>query len=607
MPSAKRKRGVAADADSTPRRRRTADDESNENDELDHTPSKQETPTKRQNVSRSLADDLRRTQIKDTANGGAKGQETPRSQRRVAFDTPTKPHEDEDFPNETPTIVKSADRSARRKSARRLLFRQIDGDQSDEDSNEEDELAREIFDEEEAEEERQEEEEQVEIPEPSAVPDTPSKRGRGRPKGSKNKQRKHSPPPEGVPPHELYFYQNRPGGSKTSNNTLASHQILNHEEYFEQMSKYEDPHQEDMEFLLELHMRSFEQWVYELDNDFNICLYGYGSKRRLATEFAAHLYHYRMARSPNTNSKNSPKIIIVNGYNPTLTPKDILLTILSALLPSSVKLPSTPPLLHSLLETTLATNPPSVPITLIVNSIDSPSLRRPASQTLLTTLAANKHMHMLATADTPTFPLLWDLSARSQLRFLFHDCTTFASFAGVELDAVDAFADVIGRSSRRLAGRDGVGYVLRSLPENARGLFRILVAEQIATAVEVEDDDVGMGAGRAFGTLDDDDDDPFQDAALAPDTPSKRGRGKKGAEKNVLDAVAPAVGVEYRVLYHKAVEEFVCSNEMSFRTLLKEFHDHQMVESRKDAGGTERLWVPFRREDLEALLEELVE
>ncbi|KAK8167268.1 origin recognition complex subunit 2-domain-containing protein [Phyllosticta citribraziliensis] len=592
------------DASALPRRADGLDHEDHENDELDPTPSQQETPTKRQNVSRNLANDLRRAQAKDTANGGAKEQETPRSQRRVAFDTPTKPHEDEEAPNATPTILKSADRSARRKSARRLLSRQLNDDQSDEDSDEEDELAREIYDEEEGEDEGEEEEDQVKIPEPSAVPDTPSKRGRGRPKGSKNKTRKNSPPPEGVPPHELYFYQNRPGGGKTSNNTLASHQVLNHDEYFAQMSKYEDPHQDDIEFLHELHGRSFDQWVYELENDFNICLYGYGSKRRLAMDFATHLYHYRMATA--ASSKNSPKIIIINGYNPTLTPKDILLTILSSLLPSSVKLPSTPPLLHSLLETTLATNPPSKPLTLIVNSIDSPSLRRPASQTLLTTLAANKHFHMLATADTPTFPLLWDLSARSQLRFLFHDSTTFASFAGVELDAVDTFADVLGRSSRRLAGRDGVGYVLRSLPENARGLFRILVAEQIAAAVEVEDDDVGLGSGGAFGALDDDDD-PFNDAALAPDTPSKRGRGRKGAEKNAMDAVVPAVGVEYRVLYHKAVEEFVCSNEMGFRTLLKEFHDHQMIESRKDAGGTERLWVPFRREDLEALLEELVD
>ena len=88
-----------------------------------------------------------------------------------------------------------------------------------------------------------------------------------------------------------------------------------------------------------------------------------------------------------------------------------------------------------------------------------------------------------------------------------------------------------------------------------------------------------------------------------------RGRPPKKAEKPrpiPKPVVSGPEGVEYRTLYHKAVEEFVCSSELNFRTLLKEFHDHQMIESKKDAVGTERLIVPFRREELEGILEELV-
>lgn len=45
-------------------------------------------------------------------------------------------------------------------------------------------------------------------------PETLSKRGRGRPKGAKNKR---SPTPEGhIPPEERYFYQNRPGPPQVS-------------------------------------------------------------------------------------------------------------------------------------------------------------------------------------------------------------------------------------------------------------------------------------------------------------------------------------------------------------------------------------------------------
>lgn len=39
---------------------------------------------------------------------------------------------------------------------------------------------------------------------------------------------------------------------------------------------------------------------------------------------------------------------------------------------------------------------------------------------------------------------------------------------------------------------------------------------------------------------------------------------------------------------------------MTFR-----FHDHQMIQSRKDALGTEMLSVPFRKEELETILEDI--
>lgn len=36
------------------------------------------------------------------------------------------------------------------------------------------------------------------------------------------------------------------------------------------------------------------------------------------------------------------------------------------------------------------------------------------------------------------------------------------------------------------------------------------------------------------------------------------------------------------------------------------FHDHQMIQSRKDVLGTEMLSVPFRKEELETILEDIV-
>lgn len=65
-------------------------------------------------------------------------------------------------------------------------------------------------------------------------------------------------------------------------------------------------------------------------------------------------------------------------------------------------------------------------------------------------------------------------------------------------------------------------------------------------------------------------------------------------------------GVAYNTLYQKAVEDFICSSEMGFRGLLKEFLDHEMVVARRDGAGGEVLGTPFRREELEVVLEGLI-
>jgi origin recognition complex subunit 2 len=197
---------------------------------------------------------------------------------------------------------------------------------------------------------------------------------------------------------------------------------------------------------------------------------------------------------------------------------------------------------------------------------------------MLARLATHASINLICTVDTPNFALLWDVGLKTQYKFLFHDATTFASY-DAEIDVVESVNELLGRSGRHVGGRDGVGFVLRSLPENARSLYRILVIEQLALAF-MED---GLGD---------------EDEEIA--TP----RNKKVAQAKATISESNQ-GVEYRVLYHKAVQEFVCSSEVGFRTLLKEFHDHQMIESKKDAMGTERLWVPFRQEELESLAEDL--
>ena len=503
----------------------------------------------------------------------------------------------------------NADRSARRKSARTLIERTVAGDLSDDSGiADEDDLAKQIWEEEEEErpgdgEEREDDEAGEDnedvgkgqadvISEAEATPTaTPSKRGPGRPKGA---QRKRSPtPPTDLPAHEQYFFHNRPGKIKTSANTLSSASLLSHSDYHDRMSTYEDSHASSIAFLHALHTRAFPQWVFELSESFSICLYGYGSKRGLVTSFARYLHS-------SNGGASSPITVIVNGYNPTCTPTQVLNTIISTLTPPlQHPLPSQAPALLSRLLTHLTAHTPAQPIYLLLNSIDAPPLRKPATQALLASLAAHPSIRLLATADQPSFPLLWDLTLLTQYNFVFHDATTFVSYddgkgTGEAGGVVDAVHELMGRKGVGRRGREGVNWVLRSLPENARGVFRVLVGELLSLDADDMDGQDGLG-DRDNGVNDFDDADDF----YIGDTPAKRTKRQRGNTEETF-------GVEYKALYQKCVEEFLCSSEMAFRTLLKEFHDHQMIVSRRDDSGSEELGVPMRREELEGVLEDLI-
>ncbi|KAG6057106.1 hypothetical protein E4U17_001667 [Claviceps sp. LM77 group G4] len=466
------------------------------------------------------------------------------------FATPVKARENEAA---TPKR-KAADRSARKKSARVLIENVVgDGLDSDEEDVDDDMLMREIYDEDSNGEEDLDEED-VRI----AGDATPSKKGL---KGPGRTRRARSPtPPRDLPPHELYFTHNKPGRPKTSDNTLGSVAMLTHDEYFSVVhgSSYIDRHSADVEYLENLHAELFPQWVFELSQGYSICLYGFGSKRNLLQKFARYLSQSHGASNDDTPLSRY-KTIIVNGYTHTTTLREILTCISTAVDPS-LKPPSSsvPAMLSSILVQLSLTG---LTLTIIVNSIDAHPLRKPGTQSLLSQLASHPQINLVCSVDTPDFSLLWDIGIRSAFNFLFHDCTTFAPLS-VELDVVDEVHELLGRQARRVNGREGVAFVLKSLPENAKKLFQLLIGEVLIA---------GMGDEGASSAREDE-----------------------------------AAGVEYRMVYNKAVEEFICSSEMAFRTLLKEFHDHQMITSRKDALGTELLSVPFQKDELEAILEDLM-
>ena len=346
-------------------------------------------------------------------------------------------------------------------------------------------------------------------------PELPASRGRQKRK-RKIQEKYVLPPLEG---YESYFEQHRPG-NKTSNNTLANLPQLDLEEYHRLLREYDSelPHAAERAMLMDVHRENFGQWAFELSQGFNVILYGYGSKRQLLMEFASKVW------SP----KN--RVVVVNGYVATLTTRDILNTMFTAILGEDHnQKPGSNPneMLDRLIELLDGGDdsifPRDARITLILHSIDGESLRLERHQSLLSRLAAQPRISLVTSIDHIKAPHLWDSAKISQFNFLWHDATTFTPYSSLEA-SVDELLYMGG--SGRVGGTKGAKYVLASLPQNAKELYRILVSHQLQA---MEDDGTGG------------------------------------------DVAGEQYGIEYKVFYQMAMEEFICSNDMAFRTLLKEY------------------------------------
>ncbi|KIX09691.1 uncharacterized protein Z518_00772 [Rhinocladiella mackenziei CBS 650.93] len=513
---------------------------------------KQETPSK--NKGRGAIGTVLHEEDND------EGSPTPKSNgRTLLFSTPRK----EKSVVSTPSKPGRADRSAKRKSAQALAEAQDEDDWDGQRA-----LAREILEDEEAADRENVEQIVDDATEGDAATPVKTPGKRGRPKGAKNKR---SPTPDGdIAPEERYFFQTRSGPPQVSGNKFDSVKLLTYEEYFEQIQSYKDRHASNQVQLMKLHARSFPQWQFELAEGFGLCLYGYGSKRQLVNNFAEWICK---------RSKAPPRIVVVNGYTPKLNVRGILKTVASAIWEEDqhLQLVGQPQEMLDTLFSHLTNHPPDGQLMVMINSIDASALRGSSTQAIMARLARHPLVHFIATADSPTFPVLWNSSLLDQFKFVFHDCTTFSPYTA-EINVVDEVHELLGRKRLRVGGKEGVGFVLKSLPENARNLYRLLLSEILSVLA-----DGGVG-----GTADEEDDAKTR----RPTKPSRE--------------AADEVGIEYRTLYQKASEEFICSSSMNFQFLLKEFHDHQMVTSRRDASGTEVLGIPLSREEMEAVLEDLV-
>ncbi|KAG7664836.1 ORC2 [[Candida] subhashii] len=326
--------------------------------------------------------------------------------------------------------------------------------------------------------------------------------------------------------------------------------------------------QEQKNTLKDLHKYLYNQWCFELTQGFNLNFYGIGSKLDILNDFIQE--YFGIWYEDVLPNDPMPKVLVVNGYNPTISLKKLILEIASCLIPKDkkVKLPkhlsgTVPFLINYMKESREEVHDQGFikpKLVLVIHSFDGDLFRDEKAQNLLIQLCGLPEVWLLSSTDNLNVGLLWDSFKSKNLNFIWHDLTTYASYT-TEMSFKDVLS--LGRS-KKFVGETGAKFVLRSLTDNHRNLYRILLQSQIQTMTKL----VATKAART---------------------------GLKGSSK---------YGIQLKELYELCLDEFITSNEITFRTLLTEYIEHKMCQLVKDSSGVEIVFIPFSFDEMERLNQE---
>lgn len=377
---------------------------------------------------------------------------------------------------------------------------------------------------------------------------------------------------------EGFFDQRKPTRSRgKSTNTMAMAPEITREEFALISNTFNKLFlKRKRDKLYELHYKMFPQYWFELTQGFTLLFYGVGSKREFLEKFAIEYLSPKLTQiqlylnkdqtqSPSSVSKQHTGIpcIVVNGYNPTCSYRDVFKDISKILFPEQLTSNETKywgnhvSLQVSRMIEFYEKQPHDIKLILVIHNIDGPSVRKEAFQTMLSSLSVIKQIAIVASADHIYAPVLWDNKKSQNYNFIFHDVTNYEPYS-VE----SSFQDVMKMGKREATtGAEGAKYVLESLTINSKKLFKVLVETQIT---KMESDNNG---------------------------------------KKVPPMKRPSLntGLEFKHLAQRCAHEFIASNDISLRTMLREFIEHNMTNISRTNAGVEYVWVPYNYSELNRL------
>ena len=273
----------------------------------------------------------------------------------------------------------------------------------------------------------------------------------------------------------------------------------------------------------------FPMWYFIMEQGYTVLLYGLGSKRCLINDFYKSISYH-----PS---------LVVNGFFPSLTMKDILDGIIIDLL--ELNCPSNTTECIDLIEKTLRQNPKDR-LYLLIHNIDGMMLRSNKAQDLLSCLANIPNICVLASVDHINAPLLWDHTKHSKFKFFWWDTTTFLSYQ----EETSYESSLLVKQSGALA-LSSLHNVFLSLTSNAKSIYLLLVKNQLSNSNNVN-----------------------------------------------------FTGMAFKDLYRAAREGFLVSSDLALRAQLTEFIDHKLVKIKRNIDSIEHLIIPLSSGLLKQFLEE---
>ncbi|XP_045765980.1 origin recognition complex subunit 2 [Maniola jurtina] len=329
-----------------------------------------------------------------------------------------------------------------------------------------------------------------------------------------------------------YFMMNSSKKITTSDHTLARLKNLNLNENAKEadihMSK---EHQQSVINLTKSYDQLFDRWLYVLSENFNVVLYGIGSKRQVLQRFQAE------------KLKDMP-CIVVNGFFPSLTMKNVLEKIVVDLL-ENTHVPSNIGDAVNLIEAQLEDC--GAHLFVIVHNLDGVMLRPEKAQSMFANLAQLRNVHLIATIDHIRAPNLWNQSKLSKFNFTWWDVTTFVPY----IEETSFENSLLSRRSGALQ-LASLQSVYRSLTSNAKGILQIIIQYQLENHKHSH----------------------YQ-------------------------------GLPFKELYSAARSQFLVSSQVALRAHLTEFLDHKLVKQRRAGDAADNLFMPIDSALLQQFLDQL--